>query len=108
MIEPGDVIVSFLPGARQAKRRPAIVISNGNYHAARPDVILAIITSHVEDADTAFDCVLFDWEQAGLRSPSARPSYFFTVEQDEVTKIGRLSDADWHEVQACLKLALEI
>ena len=108
MIEPGDVVVAFLPDARVAKRRPAIVISKNDYHAARPDVILAIITSRVEDADTAFDCILFDREEAGLRSPSAMRSYLFTVEQSEITKIGRLSDADWQEVQARLKLALEI
>jgi hypothetical protein len=71
-------------------------------------VLLAIITSRVEGADTAFDCMLFDWRDAGLRLPSAMRSYLFTVEQNEVSKIGHLSDADWREVQARLKLALEI
>ena len=108
MIETGDVVVSFLPGARDSKRRPAIVVSSPDYHAARPDFILAIITSRVEDARTEFDCVLFDWQEAGLRAPSAMRSYLFTVEHDEVTKIGRLSDADWKSVQECLKRALEI
>ena len=108
MIEPGDVVVAFLPGARAAKRRPAIIVSKNDYHTARPDVILAIITSRVEDADTAFDCVLFDREEAGLRSPSVMRSYLFTVEQSEITKIGRLSDADWQEVQKHLALALEL
>ena len=70
MIEAGDVVVAFLPGARESKRRPAIVVSTRDYHNERPDVILAIITSRVEDANTEFDCVLFDWRDAGLRSPS--------------------------------------
>jgi mRNA-degrading endonuclease toxin of MazEF toxin-antitoxin module len=108
MIEPGDVVVSFLPGARESKRRPAIVISAPDYYARRPDVILVIITSRVETANTDFDCVLFDWRNAGLRSPSAMRSYIFTVEQNEVTKIGHLSDEDWREVQARLKLALAV
>lgn len=106
MIEPGDVVVAFLPSARESKRRPAIVVSTPGYHNGRPDVILAIITSRVEDADTAFDCVLFDWQDAGLRSPSAMRSYLFTVEQNEATKIGHLSDADWAEVQTRLNLAI--
>jgi hypothetical protein len=91
MIEAGDVVTALLPGARQTKRRPAIVVSTPDYHAARPDVLLAIITSRVEDADTAFDCVLFDWREAGLRSPSAMRSYLFT-----------------REAHTRLKLALEV
>ncbi len=108
MIESADVVVSFLPGARQGKRRPAIVVSAPDYHNQRPDLILAIITSRVEDATTEFDCVLFDWQQAGLRSASAMRSYLFTVEQDEVTKVGRLSEADWQAVRERLRLALDI
>ena len=108
MIEAGDVVVAFLPGARESKRRPAVVVSTRDYHNERPDVILAIITSRVEDATTTFDCVLFDWQTANLRSPSAVRSYLFTVEQDDATRIGRLSDADWSEVQARLRLALEV
>lgn len=108
MIEPGDVVVALLPGAREAKRRPAVVVSTPDYHRARPDVILAIITSRVEDATTDFDCVLFGWQDAGLRSPSAVRSYLFTVEQSAVTKIGHLSAADWREAQARLKLAIAV
>ncbi|HEX8465387.1 MAG TPA: type II toxin-antitoxin system PemK/MazF family toxin [Abditibacterium sp.] len=80
-LKPGDVVVALLPGARETKRRPAIVVSTPDYHAARPDVLLAIVTSRVEDADTAFDCVLFDWRAAGLRTPCAMRSYLFTIEQ---------------------------
>lgn len=106
MIEPGAVVTALLPGARSTKRRPAIVISTPDYHAARPDLLLAIVTSRVEDAVTPFDYVLFDWRQAGLSLPSAMRSYLFTVEQIEATKIGHLSPEDWQEVQARLRLAL--
>ena len=108
MIEPGEVVVAFLPGARESKRRPAIVVSTHDYHNERPDVLLAIITSRVEDATTDFDCALFDWREANLRSPSAMRSYLFTVEQSEVTRIGHLSAADWADAQARLKLAIEV
>ena len=108
MIEPGNIVTALLPGARETKRRPAVVVSTPDYHLARPDAILAIITSRVEDADTDFDCVIFHWSEAGLHSPSAMRSYLFTVEQSQITKIGHLSETDWNEVQARLKLALGI
>ena len=108
MIEPGDVVVALLPGARTSKRRPAVVVSTSSYHNDRPDVIPAIITSRVEDANSQFDCVLFDWRDANLRSPSAVRSYLLTVEQREITKIGHLSRGDWAEVQTRLRLAFEI
>lgn len=108
MIEAGDVVVALLPGAREVKRRPAVVISTPDYQAVRPDLILAIITSRVEDADTAFDCVLFDWREAGLKTPCAMRSFLFTTEQNAVRKVGRLSAADWNEVQGRLKLAIEL
>ncbi len=108
MIKPGDFVRALLPGARQTKRRPAIVVSTDNYHPARPDVLLAIITSRVEDATTEFDCVLFDWEDANLQLPSAMRSYLFTVEVAGVTKLVTLSAADWSEVQSRLRLTLEV
>lgn len=101
-------MTALLPGARETKRRPAIVISTADYGAARPDVLLTIVTSRVEDADTAYDCVLFDWREAGLKLPCAMRSYLFTVEASEVKVIGHLSDADWNEVQTRLRLALEV
>ncbi len=108
MIEPGDVIAAFVPGAHEGKRRPCVVISTQNYLSQRPDVTFAIITTQVEKATTEFDCVLFDWRDAGLQFPSAVRSYFYTTKQSEVHKIGRLSAADWQEVQIHLRLALEL
>ena len=106
--EPGDVVRAYLPGVSETKHRPAIVISTAAYQSKRPDVLLALITGRVEKAGTAFDCVLFDWEAAGLQFPSAMRSFLFTKPQAQVSQIGRLSDADWQEVQARLKLALDI
>ena len=78
MIKPGDVVTAFLPGVSETKRRPAIVISSEGYHAKRPDVLLTLITGRVEKADTIFDCVIFDWEDAGLQLPSAMRSFLFS------------------------------
>ena len=46
--------------------------------------------------------------RSGLKQPSALRCYFVTVRNVEVSEIGRLSDEDWSEVRARLKLALEV
>ena len=76
MIEPGDVVTALLPGVSETKRRPAVVVSTPAYHAERPDVLLALITSRVEDADSSFDCVLFDWSDSGLKIPFGNACFF--------------------------------
>lgn len=103
MIEAGDVVTALLPGVSETKRRSALVISTAAYHRARPDVLLALVTTQVEKADSAFDAVLFDWQEAGLQFPSAMRSFLFSKPARELNRIGRLSDADWQVVQERLK-----
>ncbi len=108
MLQGGDVVKADFPGANGIKRRPCVVVSSELYHSTRPDVMLAVVTTNIEIATAPSDCVLFDWEQAGLTLPSAVRIYISSRLQRDVIKIGRLSDADWREVQARLRLALEI
>ena len=108
MIEPGDVVTAYLPGASETKRRPPVVVSTLAYHAARPDVLLALITSQVQDANTEFDAVIYDWREAGLKLPSAMRSFLFSKRAADVQRIGRLSNADWTEVQERLRKAVEL
>lgn len=108
MLKPGDVVWADFPGASGIKRRPCVVVSSELYHSTRPDVLLTVITSNIAIATALTDCVLFDWESAGLSLPSAVRIYISARLQNQVTKIGHLSDADWQEVQARLKLALEV
>ena len=108
MLKPGDVVWADFPGASGIKRRPCVVVSSELYHSTRPDVLLTVITSNIAIATTPTDCVLFDWEEAGLSLPSAVRIYINARLQNQVTKIGHLSDADWQEVQARLKLAIAV
>lgn len=108
MIRPGDVVTVVFPGAVSIKRRPAIVVSTVLYHQSRPDVILCLVTSQVQAANTPTDYLLQDWAQAGLRQPSAARMFLVTVPASDVSAIGRLSERDWHEVQARLRLAIAI
>ncbi len=99
------VTVDF-PGATGMKRRPAVVVSSDLYHAHRPDVILAVLTTNLTAATTPLDHVLQDWAAAGLHAPSAFRAYFGMATPSAVRVIGRLSDRDWQAVQACVRRAM--
>jgi mRNA interferase MazF len=109
MIKPGAVVTVDFPGATGVKRRPALVVSTATYHATRPDVILAIITSQMPSSTAPSDYVLQDWSAAGLHRPSAFRSFLVTLPAAAVaTVVGQLSDRDWREVQARLRVALDV
>ena len=108
MPEPGDVVTVDFVGATGIKRRPAVVVSSRLYHAHRPDVILAVLTTQVTTATTPTDYVLQDWAAAGLRRPSAFRAYLGMATPAAVHVIGHLSARDWGSVQACLTRALAL
>jgi mRNA interferase MazF len=70
VVEPGDIVVYRFPGAMDTKARPAVVVSSDEYHRARPDCILGLLTTNVSTATTTFDHILADWQEAGLHRPS--------------------------------------
>jgi len=105
----GEIILVNFQGARGIKRRPAVIVSTDAYHQARPDVVLAVITTQIDVANSPTDYLLKDWQSAGLRKPSAFRAYFGTYEQNLVsTAVGRLSDRDWREVQDRLRWTIAI
>ena len=108
MPRPGDVVLADFVGATGVKRRPAVVLSTDLYHAHHPDVVLSALTTQLHGASTPTDYLLQDWSGAGLHAPSAFRAYMGTYAASAVKVIGRLSDRDWREVQARLKLALAV
>jgi mRNA interferase MazF len=109
MLEPGTVVVVDFPGAVQTKRRPALVVSTTAYHAATPDATLAVLTSQTADATGPTDYILVDWVTAGLTRETAFRAFLNTLPRSAITKIvGKLSDTDWAEVQARLRIALAV
>ena len=108
VVKPGDVLTVDFPGATGIKRRPVVAISTDTYHANRPDVIVAVLTSRVAAANTPTDCVLQDWETAHLHRPTAFRAYLATVPAASVRIIGHLSDRDWEQVRARLQVALAV
>jgi mRNA-degrading endonuclease toxin of MazEF toxin-antitoxin module len=108
MIRPGDVVVSLFIGAVKAKWRPTVVVSSDLHHATRLDVVVAELTTQVAHAGGPTDYVLQDWSAAKLHCPSAFRASFEMVLLYKLRLIGHLSDRDWQEVQARLRLALAV
>jgi mRNA interferase MazF len=108
MPDAGDVVWLEFPGAVTTKRRPAVVLSSAEYHKARPDVIVGLVTSQIGSATGPTDHVLTDWKAAGLRVPSAFRAFLATLPGSSViSKMGHLSPADWQAIRECLKRALD-
>lgn len=108
MFQPGDVVSARFVGAVATKYRPVVVISTDLYQASRPDIIVAEVTTQIARATGPTDYVLQDWAAAGLHQVSAVRIYLNTVPANVPKWIGHLSDRDWQEVQARLRLALAV
>lgn len=106
ILEAGDVVTVDFPGVRELKRRPAVIVSTTTYHRFRPDIIVGILTSQIQQATAPTDFVLRDWVQAGLRSPTAFRSFLATLPMASAHRIGRCSDADWRQIVVCLNTAI--
>lgn len=106
-LHAGDVVVADFPGVTGVKRRPALVVSSDTYHAARPDVILGLLTGQVAAATGPTDYALREWQSAGLHAPTAFRVFLITLPRvDVIAVIGHLSQGDWHEVVARLRIAI--
>jgi mRNA-degrading endonuclease toxin of MazEF toxin-antitoxin module len=108
-LKPGDVVILNLQGAVQKKIRPAVVLSNEQYHRDHPDVIIGVVTTKLHQATTSTDYLLQDWWEAGLDSPSAFRAFILTRWQREVRQVaGKLSERDWSAVKERVRRALEL
>jgi mRNA interferase MazF len=61
----GNIVTVDFPGVTGIKRRPPLVLSSTTYHAARPDIIVGLITTQTTGLGVT-DYVLQDWQAAGL------------------------------------------
>ncbi len=104
---PGDVVVFLSPDIQGPKRGPAVVVSTNDYHASRPDAVVGLLTSQVNQTLCASDHLLVDWPQAGLRKLSVFRAFLTTSPQSEMTYIGHLSARDWVAIQTCLRATID-
>jgi mRNA interferase MazF len=109
MIAPGDIVLIDFPGVQGIESRPTVVGSTTAYQFVRPDLIVALFTSKVSKSNTPTDYALQDWSAAGLHVRTAYRSFFATLPIRSVHRsLGHVSDRDWLENQARLRLALAV
>jgi mRNA interferase MazF len=107
----GDVVLVPFPFSdlSTTKVRPAIVVSGAQYHREEPDLLLAAVTSNVAAATGNLDYPIEQWQQAGLKFPSAFKPVLFTLDPQRVIHpIGALQSSDILEIDKRLKVALDL
>lgn len=104
-MKPGSLVTAEFQGIVSTKRRPAVVVSSENYLRERADVILAVVTTQIDKANSSTDYILQDWQSAGLNKPSAVRIFLFTIPKNKAREFGNLSEKDWTEVRKRLQIA---
>ena len=102
----GDIILVPFPFTDQTttKKRPAVVVSSGEYNADRPDLIIMAITSRLHQVDKLGEKLVSDWQGAGLIKPSVFKPILATIENSLVIKqLGRLKNEDRHILSLILR-----
>ena len=92
-----DIVLVAFPFTNQAatKRRPAVIISNRAYSAARPDVVLMAVTSQLRSDPESLEIPVVEWQSAGLLRPSTIKPVMATLEQRLVLRrLGALDVSD--------------
>jgi mRNA interferase MazF len=77
VFQRGDVVLIPFPytDLSSTKTHPAVVVSSERYHAVRPDLLVAYVSSQIQQADPDIDHVIVDWQGANLLKPSfVRPN----------------------------------
>ena len=101
----GDVVLVQFPFTSQKayKKRPAVVVSNRAYNAAKPDVVIMAITSQLRSSSTLGEVWIKEWQTANLLKPSAIKPVFATLEQNVIlARLGVLGTQD----QSALRTAI--
>jgi mRNA interferase MazF len=111
----GDVVVVRFPYSNGgSKIRPALLVQNDRYNSLLSKTIIAMITSNLrrtgEPAHLLIDPSTPEGAPSGLHSKSlASCNNLQTIEQTSITRrLGHLSDNLMQQLDACLKVALEL
>ena len=107
----GDVVLVPFPFSDQTstKKRPAVIISGNLYNNASSDIVIMAITSRMDEAIGIGECLITDWQVAGLLKPLAIKPAISTIEQKLVLKkLGGLSSKDREAMERALKELLSL
>jgi len=111
ILQKGDVVLVPFPytDLSATKTRPAVVVSSDFYHAVRPEILLAYLSSSLSRADPRLDYILRDWQESGLLKPTFMRPKIAAVEPSLIVyHVGKLSKRDMQEVNRRLRLALAL
>jgi len=93
---------------KDAKHRPALVLSGATYHDGRQKAIVAAITSHI-GRHLPGDYLIDDWQAAGLIAPSTVTGILRTIKQDMIVRaVGNLPPDELAAFDRLLRLILEL
>lgn len=109
--ERGDVVLVPFPFSNQitTKKRPAVIISSNVYNNASSDIVIMAITTQIEKTVGVGECLIKDWQIAGLLKPSAIKPAISTIEQTLVLKkLGKLLPDDLTLMGNTLKEFLDL
>jgi len=104
----GDVVLVHLMFSDEsgAKRRPAVIISTGEYHHGRQEAIIAAITSNTDHLHVG-DYPITGWKAAGLLFPSAATAIIRTIKQTMIERrLGSMPSIDMHAIDGKLREVL--
>jgi mRNA interferase MazF len=107
----GDVVLVPFPFSDQTsiKKRPAVVISSNAYNEISADIVIMAITSQTEKTMGIGECLIQDWQGAGLLKPSAIKPAISTIEQTLVLKkLGRFAHQDLTSINTVLEELLSL
>jgi mRNA interferase MazF len=102
----GDVVVARIKFSDQTieKPRPAVVVSHGLYHANKPDIIVASITSNVRYDAALGEFLLSDLNPTGLKIQSRVKAYISTIDPHIIKyTIGSLCEVDKQSLHNMLR-----
>lgn len=103
--KPFDIVAVPFPftDSAQTKRRPALVLSNGDdFGDEIENSVLAMITSQ-KNAPWPLDCSIKNKKVSGLSAPSVVRMKLFTLDNRFIIrKIGHLSKTDQNKVKQSL------
>lgn len=88
------------------KQRPAVILSQPQYHQSRADAIVVALTTQMRN-DYFGDCDILDWREAGLPAASRAKGVIQTIERRTIEKAyGTLTDMDFVRLQDSIRQIL--
>ena len=105
-----DVVVVPFPFTDKggSRRRPALVVSTGDFNRRHDQVVLAMVTT-AQSSDWASDVMLERWAEAGLSTGCRVRLKLFTLDRDLIVRrIGNLAGRDREATRSALAAALAV